>query len=163
MREEKKKPLPERKTFYPCSFPALCCPMTLWQRLHESFYRIKCFLHWVLYFSCSLRSVSAPPPPQQISSCSSSPGFVSIWGPPLRMERHCQFLQLPLWLMALRALGWHAGYLCLLALLMKSMLFMLCKQKWEWGGGSRKQFSLSTNFSQGNHCFCCIAQEHIVF
>lgn len=81
-----------KKLSTPVPFLPSVAPPALQQPFHQSFYKSECFVHWVLYFSCSLRCLSAIPPPQQINSCSSFPGFVSVWVPFLRMERDCQFL-----------------------------------------------------------------------
>lgn len=37
------------------------------------------------------------------------------------------------------------------------------QKKMRMGRGQQETIFPLTNFSQGNHCFCCIAQEHIVF
>lgn len=163
MREKRRTHSLKKRLSTPVPFLASVTPPALWQPLHQSFYKSKCFIYWVLYFFCSLKSFSAIHPPQQISSCSSFPGFVSVWVPFLRMERDCQFL--PAAFVVHGYWGtWIAHWLSLpFGFAHKVDAVYIMQRKMRLGRGEQEATFPLTNCSQGNHCFCCIAQEHIVF
>lgn len=91
------------------------------------------------------------------------PRVCQCLGSPPRMERRCQFL--PAAFVAHGSQGtWLACWLSLSSGFAHEVDAVYVMQtQMRMGRGQQETIFPLMNFPQGNHCFCCIAQEYIVF